>query len=146
MAAIQTVLYATEDYDVTALIEGAKKKDSENAAKEVVKQEIEIVQNESAVNEDTESHPILENDNEFGNEGNLAKTEEVSKVETVTATAVVVETEQPKHVDACTKENENPVEADLIKSPLLQDIGANFLEDNSMSLLQTSPFSFHHVN
>ena len=134
--AVQTILFATEEYDIQGLIKQAVQKN--------VKEEVEKVEESSAVDLQPATAPVA--------------TERVPTILTLVDQKEETPSQQ-KSVDNVLeksqtqttevhKENVAPEAVALSKSPLLlEDSGVNFLEDNGSmdTLLKTSPFTMHNM-
>ena len=128
--AVQTILFATEEYDIAGLIKEAGERDP------IAGKELDQADDVSKVD--------LELSEEAGRDS-VDKNEE-----TCAQTAVEQQPELKQEGETETaeiqKENIGPEVVAFNKSPLLpcEDCGVNFLEDNGLDLLKTSPFALHN--
>lgn len=166
--AVQTILYATEEYDIAGLIQQAAS--SPAKAAQEPKTEAAMAATAAAAGEKS-AEPAI-GDSVTAGTPELAKSadksidgpqeEEASAQEPQEAAA-----QAPGLVPAPLKENVAPQDEQLArkaakdgaqdtqprpsldfnKSPLLpcQDCNVNFLEDSGMDLLKTSPFTLHNA-
>ena len=131
--AVQTILFATEEYDIEGLIKQAGEK---NAAADKVSVEKNITE-EATVDLQPPSREPNGADQGTEKEAVTPKLEQTAKKQ------------QTPTMDQVGKENVPSEAVVFSKSPLLpcEDCGVNFLEDTSGvdTLLKTSPFTLHNM-
>ena len=160
--AVQTILYATEEYDIAGLIEKAAGEEEAVAASvmpEAAEPEAEAeaaaelpkaVVEEAAVatNDGLEEEEQARELEEKGEEESVAVMEPSQPAGQPEQSKVVEAAEAESEDEPAAKENTDPAQdLSLSKSPLLpcgEDCGVNFLEESGMDLLKTSPFSLHN--
>ncbi len=157
--AVQTILFATDEYDIQGLIKQAGEGIAVAAAENLTSSgEKAATEGALGVEEKTAADACgSQQEDEQGLDHRLAaEPEEESGAGTGLAAAsptlALVRKESfqnaQEEAGAGQKENLNPEDAALNKSPLLpveSSLGVNFLEDSGMDLLKTSPFSFHNA-
>ena len=158
--AVQTILYATEEYDIAGLIEKAAGEEEAVAASvmpEAAEPEAEAaaevpkaVVEEAAVatNDGLEEEEQAREQEEKGEEESVAVMEPSQPAGQPEQSKVVEAAEAESEDEPTAKDNTDPAQdLSLSKSPLLpcgEDCGVNFLEESGMDLLKTSPFSLHN--